>query len=137
MKRLALAAVAILAATVALALVGDRLSRHEEAALPLAPRPVHRAEIELTAAGMVPPKLRVPKDHELHLLVRAAPDAPEGVLTVSGYTDVTTGVGIGPGLAREIVFVCERPGDDFAFILGGRTVGRLEITGSHLQEGHE
>ena len=137
MKRLALAAVAILAATVALALVGDRLSRHEEAALPLAPRHVHRAEIELTAAGMVPPKLRVPKDHELHLLVRAAPDAPEGVLTVSGYTDVTTGVGIGPGLAREIVFVCERPGDDFAFILGGRTVGRLEITGSHLQEGHE
>ncbi|MCB1183926.1 hypothetical protein KDM41_10865 [bacterium] len=137
MKRLALAAVAILAATVALALVGDRLSRHEEEASPLAPRPVHRAEIELTAAGMVPPKLRVPKDHELHLLVRAAPDAPEGVLTVSGYTDVTTGVGIGPGLAREIVFVCERPGDDFAFILGGRTVGRLEITGSHLQEGHE
>jgi hypothetical protein len=59
------------------------------------------------------------------------------VLTVSGYTDVAAGVGIGPGLSREIVFVCGRPGDDFAFVLGGRTVGRLEVTGSHLEEGHE
>lgn len=137
MKRLGLVAVVILAATAALALLGDRLSGREDAPAAAAPPPVHRAEIELTATGMVPPKLRVPKDHELRLLVRAAPDAPEGVLTVSGYTDLAAGVGIGPGLAREIIFVCGRPGDDFAFVLGGRTVGRLEVTGSHLEEGHQ
>ncbi|MDX9978457.1 MAG: hypothetical protein RBU25_00285 [Lentisphaeria bacterium] len=137
MKRLGFVAVVILGATVTLALLGDRLSSREVAPPPPAPPPVHRAEIELTANGMVPPKLRVPKDHELHLLVRAAPDAPEGVLTVSGYTDLAAGVGIGPGLAREIIFVCRRPGDDFAFVLGGRTVGRLEVTGSHLEEGHQ
>ncbi|MFN2370795.1 MAG: hypothetical protein ABR506_06520 [Candidatus Krumholzibacteriia bacterium] len=136
MKRLALVGVAVLAAAVALALLADRTGRHHENAAP-PPPPVHRAEIELTAAGMVPPKLRVPKDHELRLLVRAAPDAPEGVLTVSGYTELVDGVGIGPGLAREVAFLCNRPGDDFAFVLGGRTVGRLEVTGSHLEEGHE
>lgn len=137
MKRLGLIAIAILAGTGALALLGDRLSDRDTTPPPPAPPPVHRAAIELTAAGMIPPKLRVPKDHELHLVVRAAPGAPEGMLSISGYTDRVASVGIGPGLAREIVFVCERPGDDFAFVLGGRTVGRLEVTGSHLQEGHE
>lgn len=137
MKRLALVGVAVLAAAFALALLADRAGRREETAAPPPPPPVHRAEIELTAAGMVPPKLRVPKDHELRLVVRAAPDAPEGVLTVSGYTELVDGVGIGPGLSRELAFVCTRPGDDFAFVLGGRTVGRLEVTGSHLEEGHE
>lgn len=137
MKRLGLVAVAVFAAAVALALLADRTGRRQEAAAPPPPPPVHRAEIELTAAGMVPPKLRVPKDHELRLLVRAAPDAPEGVLTVSGYTELVDGVGIGPGLSRELAFLCNRPGDDFAFVLGGRTVGRLEVTGSHLEEGHQ
>ncbi len=137
MKRLGLVALAALAAAVALGVVADRLDHGEQATAPPPPPPVHRAEIELTAAGMVPPKLRVPKDHELHLLVRAAPDAPEGVLTVSGYTDLVDGVGLGPGLSRELVFLCNRPGDDFAFVLGGRAVGRLEVTGSHLEEGHE
>lgn len=99
--------------------------------------PVHRCEGELTAGGMLPPKIRVPKDHEIHLLIRGAPDAPEGLLTLAGYEDRLDPADMGPGLSREMVFLSDRPGDDFGLRLGGRTVGRLEVTGSHLEEGHQ
>lgn len=130
-------ALAALVGALGLALLGDRLGQGNLQEAPPLAAPVHEAAIELTADGMVPPKLRVPKDHELHLLVRAAPDAPEGILTIGGYPDPSVAVDIGPGSSREMVFLCDRPGDDFAFLLGGRVVGRLEVTGSHLEDGHQ
>ncbi|MFH2052063.1 MAG: hypothetical protein ABIK96_06310 [bacterium] len=137
MKGLGIVALAALLGAAGLALLADRLGGRGPQEAPPAPAPVHEAAIELTADGMIPPKLRVPKDHELHLLVRAAPDAPEGILTVGGYPDPSVAVDIGPGSSREMVFLCDRPGDDFAFLLGGRVVGRLEVTGSHLEDGHQ
>ncbi len=137
MKRLLTVAAVTLLAALALALLASRrpLGNSQEAAA--APPPVHQATAELTAQGLQPPKVRVPKDHEIHLLISAAPEAPEGLLTVVGYEDRIEAMGMGPGLAREIVFLSDRPGDDFAFRLGGEIVGRLEVTGSHLVEGHE
>ena len=137
MKRLALTALAAVVAAVLLGVLLERFQHPQALVAEEAPAPVHRATVDLTAAGMVPPKLRVPKDAEIHLLISAAPDAPEGILTVTGYEDVTEAVGIGPGLARELVFVSRRPGDDFAFMLAGEVVGRLEVTGSHLEAGHQ
>ncbi|MGD9547490.1 MAG: hypothetical protein AB7V45_08055 [Candidatus Krumholzibacteriia bacterium] len=137
MKGLGMVALAALVGALGLALLGDRLGQGNLQEAPPLAAPVHEAAIELTADGMVPPKLRVPKDHELHLLVRAAPDAPEGILTIGGYPDPSVAVDIGPGSSREMVFLCDRPGDDFAFLLGGRVVGRLEVTGSHLEDGHQ
>jgi hypothetical protein len=101
------------------------------------PAPVYRCELEMTAGGMDLPKIRVPKDHEIHLLVRGAPDATEGLLTLAGYEDRLEPADMGPGLSRELVFFSDRPGDDFGLRLGGQIVGRLEVTGSHLEEGHQ
>ncbi len=137
MRKLALTALGAVAAALLLGVLLDRIGRGEQTTAPEAPAPIHRATVDLTAAGMVPPKLRVPKDAEIHLLISAGPDAPEGLLTITGYEDAVPALGIGPGLAREIVFTSNRPGDDFAFVLGGQTVGRFEVTGSHLEAGHE
>ena len=99
--------------------------------------PVFPAEVELGDAGMIPYRLRVPKDHEIHLLVRAAPRAGEGLLGLSGYENLVDPVYIGPGQSRELVFTSTRPGDDFAITLDGAVLGRLEVTGNHLEEGHQ
>ena len=101
------------------------------------PQPVFQAEIELGSAGVVPYRVQVPKDHEVHLIVRGAPDANDGVFSITGYQDQVSPVLMGPGLSREIVFTSRRPGDDFAFMLNGEMQGRLEVTGSHLEEGHQ
>ncbi len=137
MRRLGLTAAVVLAAAVALAAALDRCEPAADGPTAAAPVPEHRARVDLTAAGMVPAKVRVPKDMMVHLLVSAAPDAPEGILGITGYEEAAGTLGIGPGLAREFVFLSSRPGDDFAFVLGGEVVGRLEVTGSHLEAGHE
>ena len=94
-------------------------------------------EAELTPDGLVPYRIQVPKDREVHLVVRAAPRAKEGSLVLLGYEDTTKPVYLGPGEGREIVFASTRPGDDFAIAMEGKVIGRLEITGSHLEEGHQ
>jgi len=135
MKQLGLLALATMAAAVlVVGLLRTRDAPPE--GTETAPPPVFRAEVELTGEGMDPYRLQVPKDHEVHLLVHAAPDAPEGMLLILGYEGRVEPVGIGPGQGREIVFMADRPGDDFAFSLGGRVLGRLQVTGEHLPEGH-
>ena len=71
MKRMLVVAVVTLA--VALGLVGfaNRERDSKPAGDVVAPVPVHRTSAELTAEGLEPPKVRVPKDHEVHLLVSA------------------------------------------------------------------
>src|SRR5262245_1599323 len=94
-------------------------------------------EAELTPDGLVPYRIQVPKDREVHLVVRVAPKAKEGSLVLLGYEDILEPVYLGPGEARDIVFTSTRPGDDFALSMEGTVVGRLEVTGSHLEEGHQ
>ena len=137
MRRLGMTALAAVVAALLLGVLLERFKNPQATVMVEAPPPIHRATVDLTAAGLVPPKVRVPKDAEVHLLVSAAPDAPEGLLVITGYEDLADPLGIGPGLARDLVFVSRRPGDDFAFVLGGQVIGRLEVTGSHLEEGHE
>lgn len=134
MKRLLLLALATGAAALVLALIPRDRGPEPEAAAPA--RPVARARVELTPGGMNPYRLSVPKDHELHLVVQVAPEAAEGVFAITGYEHRVGPVHLGPGLSRELVFTTDRPGDDFAFLLNGELVGRLEVTGSHLVEGH-
>ncbi|HET9235467.1 MAG TPA: hypothetical protein VFP10_15145 [Candidatus Eisenbacteria bacterium] len=94
-------------------------------------------EAEITAEGFVPYRIRIPKDRDVHLIVRAGPGAPEGNLVLLGYEDMVKPTYLGPGQGREIVFSSTRPGDDFGFALEGKVVGRVEITGGHLEEGHQ
>ncbi len=136
MKRLIAVAVSTLAAAIVLAMVSLR------APAPVGEEPartwtVSEVQIELGADGVEPYRVQVPKDHEVHLIVHAGPGAPEGVLRITGYEDQVAGVEIGPGVSRELVLRTSRPGDDFAFVVGGDVVGRLFVTGSHLEEGHQ
>ena len=98
-----------------------------------------RADVEadLTPEGLGPYRIQVPKDSDVHLIVHASPRAKEGSLVLLGYEDSAKPLFLGPGQAGEIVFASTRPGDDFAFTLEGNVVGRLEVTGSHLEEGHQ
>lgn len=137
MKRLVLIAAVTVGAALVLGVLLKRAPTDTAAVRTAAPAPPHRVEAELTAQGMQPAKVRVPKDHEVHLIISASADAREGLLAVVGYEDRIESVDIGPGLARELVFVSDRPGDDFAFRLGAEIVGRLEVTGSHLEAGHQ
>jgi hypothetical protein len=137
MKRLLVVAGAtFLAAVVLSVLLRGQASRAESVA-EASSFPRFDTVAELTAAGLVPYRVQVPKDHEVHLLLRGAPDAREGMVTLTGYADRTGTVDIGPGISREIVFTSSRPGDDFGFTLGSDIVGRLEVTGGHLEEGHQ
>lgn len=138
MRRLLWVALATIGAGVLLALLlrsQASIPASEEAA----PEPLPRFDVqaELGASGLDPYRIQVPKDHEVHLLVRGGTDAPEGLLTILGYEDMAPGVDMGPGQGREIVFESTRPGDDFAISLGGTILGRLEVTGGHLEEGHQ
>src|SRR3989339_1224676 len=101
MRRLLLIAALTLSLAVGLGWLLKRQGDAPAAGAVVTPAPAHRCEGELTAGGMVPPKIRVPKDHEIHLLVRGAPDAPEGLLTLAGYEDRLEPADMGPGLSRE------------------------------------
>lgn len=136
MSRLMWMAAAVLAAA-ALAAVALKEAPPESGTLADEPARVqHSAAVELIEAGMVPYRLQVPKDSEVHLVVRCAPNAIDGVLTLTGYEDQVGRVDVGPGVSRELVFVADRPGDDFAFVLGDRVLGRLHVTGSHMEADH-
>lgn len=135
MNRLLAAGVGVgIAALLVVVLLGREPA--ETAAPVEPPLPEFTARLELGPDGFDPPKVRVPKDHRVRLLVLAGPEAPEGLLIVDGYGDRVAPTDIGPGVSREIAFVSALPGDDFALRVGDRILGRLEVTGSHLEEGH-
>ncbi len=136
MNRLLWVGLATLLAALIVALLpgADTLDQSKDGGVTL---PEFRVEIELGADGMSPYRVQVPRDHEVHLVVRAGPEAPEGLLTVMGYEDQVRPLVIGPGQAREMVFESLRPGDDFALSLDGDLLGRLQVTGSHMAEGHQ
>jgi hypothetical protein len=136
MRKLLLLAGGTLALALVLALaLRSRPAGVEESAPAALPRA--DAVVDLGAEGLEPYRVQVPKDHEVHLLVRGGPDCGEGMLSILGYEDRTAPVDVGPGLSREIVFESTRPGDDFGFSFSGKIVGRLEVTGSHLEAGHQ
>ena len=55
---------------------------------------------------------------------------------LAGYEDRVPPAPLAPGASRTQVFVADRPGEAFAFLVDGEPTGRLAVTGSHLPEGH-
>ena len=137
MKRLLILSICVLGTVLVLVLADSRRSGDVLEVEEDAPLPHVEVELELSADGMNPHRLRVPKDHRVRLLIHAGPEAPEGLLAIRGYEDRVAPVDLGPGLSRELNFESRLPGDDFAFEMGGRNLGRLEVTGSHLEDGHQ
>jgi hypothetical protein len=137
MKRWLLLGAPILAAAVVLALATRTEAPPEAVESTRPPLPVFRTEAEVGAGGTDPYRIQVPKDHEIHLILRAGPDVERGRLVVVGYESQVEPLKFGPGQAEEIVFESVRPGDDFAITLDETVLGRLQVTGSHLEEGHQ
>ncbi|OGF14375.1 MAG: hypothetical protein A2W00_12800 [Candidatus Eisenbacteria bacterium RBG_16_71_46] len=96
--------------------------------------PVVRLAIEVRAGAVLPPRAAVPKDHRVELEVRNG-EARTVRLALAGYDDRVS-LSLAPGERWAGSFLADRPGDDFAWLLDGRAAGRLDVTGSHLEEGH-
>ena len=96
--------------------------------------PVVRLAIEVRAGAAPPPRAAGPKDHRVELEVRNG-EARTVRLALAGYDDRVS-LSLAPGERWAGSFLADRPGDDFAWLLDGRAAGRLDVTGSHLEEGH-
>ena len=94
-------------------------------------------ELRVTLAGgrLEPEHAAVAVGRRVRLLVKNAGDDPAD-LRLAGYEDGVDLKAIAPGGTRTVAFLADRPGDDFAWLVDGRPVGRLSVTGSHLIEGH-
>lgn len=121
------------------ALVLGVLARRPHTAAAPVPPAIAAPEIELRltlADGRVEPEhSAVPAGRHVRLVVRNAGD-DTAELRLAGYQDRVAVTAIAPGETRRLSFLADRPGDDFAWLVDARPVGRVSVTGSHLIEGH-
>lgn len=135
MIRIAVLAIAVLLAGLAL----GGLARRGVLPGGAGPRPVAVAVPETTIAvtwsgeTLDPDRLRVPRDVRLTLRVTSSASRFAN-LELPGYGADGLRVGVVPGSERTLTFVTDRPGEGFEMVLGGRPVGRLDVTGDHLEE---
>lgn len=93
-------------------------------------------ELVITKEHRLEPQVAaVPKDHRVRLTVWNRDTRPVS-MTLMGYQDRVAVRMVPPDSAWRGEFVADRPGEDFAWMLEGTPVGRLEVRGSHLVEGH-
>ena len=84
---------------------------------------------------LTPATVAVAKNQVVRLTVRNGSRLP-ATLTLLGYQDRLAISQVPPDSTWRGEFVADRPGEDFAWMLEGQPVGRLQVTGSHLVEGH-
>jgi hypothetical protein len=84
---------------------------------------------------IVPGVASVPKDHVVRLSVTNR-HRRQITLTLMGYQDRFGVAYVQPDSTWRGEFLADRPGDGFAWMLEGAPVGTLNVTGSHLVEGH-
>jgi len=92
-------------------------------------------ELVLTKGGLSPANSSVPKDHRVRLTVVNYRRERVG-LSLHGYQDRLMIGWIDPDSTWRGEFLADRPGDGFAWMLEGEPVGQLNVSGSHLVEGH-
>ncbi len=136
MKRLLTLLVVVL---VAGALTGT-LSRAWRPAGP-APAPAVTQQVcdlalTVTAKRVIPDAVAIPK-HRLVRLSVTNHDTRPVTLSLAGYEDRLHTPPIPPNSTWHGTFLADRPGEGFAWQINGTAVGRLDITGSHLEEGHQ
>lgn len=128
--------VAIVAFAAALSALGvpraDRTPRPPRAT---AAAPMIDLAVVVSDGAVIPTVASVPKGLRVRLTVENRGRA-EARLALAGYEDELSIPALEPGGAWSGSFAAARPGDDFAWLLDGRPVARLAVTGSHLVEGH-
>lgn len=122
---------------VAIALLAGRNLRFAATSDPTpAVQSVVALDLTVLSDGRITPAIAsVPKDHLVKLSVTNR--SPRQItLTLMGYQDRFGVAYVRPDSVWRGEFVADRPGDGFAWMLEGAPVGRLQVTGSHLVEGH-
>lgn len=128
-------AIGLLAAGIALGVLA-RLPRKPEPPAPAPPPERVQLVLAIRADGSVTPeRMAAPKGAEITLVV-ANEGASERTLALAGYEERVR-VAVAPGATKRVVFLADRPGGDFAWLVDGTPSGRLAVTGSHLEEGRE
>jgi hypothetical protein len=100
-----------------------------------APAPVVALTFALGEAGLEPVDAAVPKGHRVTLELHNGRSLP-ATIVLQGYDDRFLAGPIVPGGTWRGEFLADRPGEAFAWLADGVPVGRLAVTGSHLEEGH-
>lgn len=90
--------------------------------------------ITVSDSGVSPPTGAVPMGSRVRLEVAVRTRAAVR-LSLAGYEDRVS-LEVAPGGSTRACFTADRPGEDFAWLVNGKPVGRLAVTGSHLVEGH-
>lgn len=135
MKRFAVLFAAVLLAGALVGLAARVWRPAPPAAEAPAARPESDLAIEIGPDGVSPATASVPKDHVVRLAVTNRTPHPVA-LSLAGYEDRVHAGPIAAGGAWSGTFVADRPGEGFAWIVDGVSMGRLEVAGSHLVEGH-
>ena len=105
---------------------------------PAVPAPARRVSLVLTIGtdgSLEPPRSAVAKGEEVTLVV-GNEGGETKIVELSGYEERVR-LRIPPGSTRRAVFLADRPGEGFAWIVDGSPQGRFVVTGPHLVEGHE
>src|SRR5262245_52429774 len=97
--------------------------------------PIVALELVLTKDGIAPATSSVPKDRRVRLTIVNHRGDLVG-LSLNGYQDRLAIGWIDPDSTWRGEFLADRPGEGFAWMLEGEPVGRLDVQGSHLVEGH-
>jgi hypothetical protein len=120
---------------VALMLVARTVHMPAPAAPKVAEIPSVDLALTLTKQGLSPENSSVPKDHRVRLSIVNRRRDRVG-LALHGYQDKLMIGWIEPDSTWRGEFLADRPGEGFAWELGGEPVGKLSVLGSHLVDGH-
>jgi hypothetical protein len=129
----------LFAVVLAVAVVLARVRAPHSAAGPDASAAVQaRAEtlsLVIENGAISPAYTSVSKGSLVHVHVACRDTAPVS-LALAGYESRFAIPPLAPGSRWGGNFVADLPGDDFAWLLDGKPVARLAVSGSHLVEGH-
>jgi hypothetical protein len=129
----------LLAAAIVVGLALAAVGRAPRTPARAAPSPTGVAPIEIALSiesdRIVPAACGVPVGSRVSLTLRNRTDRPVRPV-LAGYDDRLAIGEIAPGGTWRGEFAADRPGDGFAWTVDGRPVGRFDVTGSHLVEGH-
>lgn len=102
---------------------------------PKVAQPDYDLALTVTGRRVMPEAVAIPKHRLVHLSVTNRDTRPV-TLSLAGYEDRLHTAPIPPDSTWRGTFLADRPGEGFAWQVNGMALGRLDITGSHLEEGH-
>jgi hypothetical protein len=133
-RRYALLFLAALAAAVVAGVMARGARDTAPEARPIAAAPVS-VTVEILARDVTASTSSIAAGTRVALRVTNSTGVPAR-LRLAGYEDRVDSGPIDPGGVFAVTFVADRPGDRFAWLVDDDPRGRLDVTGSHLVEGH-